>query len=125
MFVMAIDQDWMPFFDLDVGPDSAEWRNLDGKDYASYSPTTAKRLTDAPIAGNALPDGAWHAFIAVEANPIRIRVGSVDATATNGLLLPVGTTLTITNQREFLKRISFIDTAAGASKVSILYGRRP
>lgn len=122
--VMTIDSEWFPYYDLDVGDPASAWRNLDGKDIGEYTPTTVQRLTDAPANGVALPGDAHHAFISIEANPVRMRVGSVDATAALGLLVPAGTIIIIKNQREFLKRLSFIDTTAGASKVTALYGRR-
>lgn len=123
MITLSFEPEWMPFFDVDVGPDDAPWRNLDGKDYARFTPTTAKKLSDPPAAGVALPTGAHYALISVESNPIRFRTSTTAPTAAEGTLLPVGTHK-FTN-RTLLERFWFIDTAAGASTVTVAYFRRP
>ena len=116
---------WGPFADMDVGDPAAINRTLDGKDYARYAPTTEKRLSDAPAAGNALPSSACQAMITVLTNPISFRVGTTAATAGEGGVIPAGYMLMATgDERAFLENFRFIDTAAGASSVRIIYGRR-
>src|SRR5688572_21921738 len=111
-FHVAIDPEWQPYVSVNVGDASAEWNNLSGKGYARYTPTTAKRLSDAPVAPaatNTLPAGATYALISVTTNPIRCRFDGTNPTASEGLLLDVGTHK-FTN-RTVLEQFRFIDSA--------------
>lgn len=123
MSLITVDSEWGMFKDADLGDATLQQNNLDGKDYARHTPTTAKTLASTPAAGVTLPTSAVHAIISVATNPIRIRTGGTNPTASEGLLLPVGTILSVTNQRSFLEQLRFIDTAAGASEVTVMYGR--
>jgi len=116
--------EWGMFTDAGIGDPRLPQNTGEGKDYARYAPTTAKRLTDAPEAGGAtLPDGACYALISIQQAPIRYRTSmDTDATADEGLYLPAGT-LFFPPGRAFLEAFSFIDTAEGASEVTIHYGR--
>lgn len=80
--------------------------------YQKINPTTATGLT---LTG--AETGARMALISVEAEPVRMRDDGTDPTASEGLLLPAGTV------REYagtLSALKFIDTAAGASTVTVL-----
>lgn len=115
--------EWGMYVDASIGDANLPQNNGDGSDYARYAPTTATRLTDAPTSGVELPSDANCAVIVVEDNPVRIRVGSTDATATEGVTWFAGSSHSFENQRAFLENVSFIDTATGPSRVTILYGR--
>lgn len=118
-----IATEWGMYVDAGIGDVDLPINTGDGNDYARYAPTTATRFTDAPEEGVALPSDANCAVIVVEDNPIRIRVGTGDATADEGVLWFADSTHTFENQRTFLQNVSFIDTAAGAASVTVLWGR--
>ncbi|MFA6958586.1 MAG: hypothetical protein WC538_22175 [Thermoanaerobaculia bacterium] len=123
--ILTIGPEWGAFKNIELGDAASAIRNLDGKDYARYTPTTAKQLTDTPAAGVALPTEARRAIISIATNPVRMRCGATDPTADEGLLLPAGTILvTDAEARLFLENVIFIDTATGASEITVLYGRR-
>lgn len=124
MSEITLEAEWGMFADADMGDPSLPQNNLDTKDYADYTPNTATKLSDTPDHGVALPAEAIHAIISVETNPIRYRTGSVAPTAAAGTLLIPGN-YKVTNQRAFLEHFWFIDTAAGASFVTVTYGRKP
>lgn len=119
----VIAADWVPFVSVAQGDANLPQNNLTGKGYARYTPTTVKKLTDAPAnaGGVAIPDGARSAVLTVASNPIRFRTDATDPTASEGVLLAVGTWF-FPNQREWLRALRFIDTAAGASEVTVAYG---
>jgi hypothetical protein len=96
--------------------------NYTGTGYARYTPSTVKKLTDAPAAGSALPTFAQHAIITVATKPVRMRFDGTDPTASEGLLIPADSVLVFPDQMELLKQMRFIDTAAGASEVTAVYG---
>lgn len=123
--ITTIGAEWGVFADADVGDASLAQNNLDGKDYARYTPNVLTRLTDTPDAGVALPADAVHMRIQVLNNPISYRIGSTDATAAEGFIFFADTQDDWFNARAVLENISFIDTSAGASEVRILYGRAP
>lgn len=114
--------EWGMYVNRGIGSSDLPMNTGDGKDYAHYKPTTATRLSDLPFFGVALPQDANCAMIAVEGNPIRIRVGTTDATAAAGFPFFANTSRIFENQRSFLENLSFID-ASGASDVHIFYGR--
>ncbi len=117
----VIAADWVPFVSVGQGDANLPQNNLTGTGYARYTPTAAKILTGTPAAGTAMPAGARSAVISVGSNPIRYRTDGTDPTASEGLLLPVGVWF-FPNQREWLRQFRFIDTAAGASEVTVVYG---
>lgn len=120
--VVAVER--IPFINQGVGDSALPQNNRSGKDYARYTPTVATRLTDAPAAGVTIPDEANCATISVKGNPIRYRTGGTNPTASEGLYLPVGVWF-FENSRAWLLEFRFIDTAAGASEVTIQYGITP
>lgn len=115
-------REWGMYVDLDIGDPALPQNNRAGKSYASYTPNVATRLTDTPDDGVALPADANCAVIVVEGKPVRYMVGDDDAEAAVGLLWFADTTHPYENQRQFLENVSFIDTAAGASRVTVLWG---
>lgn len=117
----VIAADWVPFVNVGQGDANLPQNALTGNGYARYTPTTVKKLTDTPAAGVAIPAGARSAIITVASNPIRFRTDATDPTASEGVLLAVGTWF-FPNQREWLRALRFIDTAAGASEVTVAYG---
>lgn len=64
-------------------------------------------------AGLTVPDQANAAIVTIEAVSVRLQTDGTEATTTAGLLLPVGTILTLTG-RATLKAARFVGTAAGA-----------
>lgn len=93
------------------------------KGSAQYTPAVATTPYDAPDAGGAIPEDAVKAVLSVGANPIRY-LYNASPTATVGVLLPAGAVLKWGKDdiAEF-KAIRFIDTAAGASSVDIVYSK--
>jgi hypothetical protein len=89
--------------------------------YARYLPTTAKLLTAAPTAGTTLPGIARHAIITVRSNPIRWRADGTAPTADEGQFMAAGESIAIDNSANWLRTFQFIDTAAGASEVTVTY----
>jgi hypothetical protein len=116
--MIHISADWQPVV---VSTDSYGPFNSANGGYARYTPTTAKGLTDSPIVGTALPGIARHAIITVKDNPIRWRADGTAPTASEGHYMPAGTDLAVENSADWLKRFKFIDTAAGASEVTVTY----
>ena len=114
--------EWGMYTSLGIGDARLPQNTGDGKDYASYTPNTATRLTDTPDGGVELPADANCAVIVVEGAPIRIRVGTTDATASVGVKWFADSTHVFENQRGFLAALSFIDVSA-ASRVTVLWGR--
>lgn len=120
---LMLGAEWGVFRDANIGNADLPQNDLDGKDYARYLPSTVKRLTDAPEAGGVtLPDDAIHAIIIFESNPVSVRIGSVDATATDGAPFPADFVMFLPNARATLESMSFIDKS-GASTVHVIYGR--
>lgn len=117
--MIFLDQEFNPFISTgNTGPYSA----LSGNGYARYTPNAAIALTEAPDAGAALHPQARHAIISVLTNPIRVRTDGTDPTASEGLLVPAGTLIYVRNSPVFLQNFKMIDTAAGASEVTVMYG---
>lgn len=79
--------------------------------YEQINPTTATGLTP-PNAGSSL------AMIQVEGQPVRYRDDGTAPTADLGNVIAAGDTLVYTGDME---TVEFIDTAAGASEVNVLY----
>lgn len=123
--IITMDSEWGVFYNAGVGDASGSQNALNEKDYARYTPTTVKLLTDTPVAGVALPADAVHGWIQVLNNPVSVRIGSTAATAAEGFVLPEGYLVKFSNSRQILERISFIDTSAGASEIRVIYGRQP
>lgn len=117
----AVAVPWTPFINQGVGDSALAQNNRTGNDYARYTPTAAKRLTDTPAAGSTLPSEANCMIVSVKDNPIRYRTGGTNPTAAEGLYLPVGVWF-FEDQRGWMEQFRFIDTAAGASEVTIQYG---
>lgn len=118
--------EWGMYVNAGVGSSAMPGNTGDGKDYARYVldvlPPEAIRLTDAPIAGVALPRDANCAYIAVSGGAVRIRVGSADATVDDGVVWFADTAHTFENQRSFLENVSIIQSSDGA-EITVLYGR--
>lgn len=103
------------------GDSSLPQANRTGKGYARYLPTTDTMFTTAPTSGTALPVDARHAWIMVKDFPIRIRTDGTPATAGEGLYIPAGTLIQAENQLMFLQQLHFINTAAGAAEVTVMW----
>lgn len=88
--------------------------------YARYTPSTVKALTDAPVAGVALPATARHAIIYVKSAEVNYRDDGTAPTATEGIPMSAGTAWIVENSRDILTAIRFIDVS-GASDVRIAY----
>ena len=91
--------------------------------WEKINPTTSKGITAAliePTSGKMAGMKARAALIAVETNPIRIRLdgGTTAPTADNGVLLKADTYFTIVNL-ENIKNFRCIDTSANASAVHV------
>ena len=67
-----------------------------------------------------IPSDAAYALISVEAQPVRIRMAGGTATASAGLLLPVGSVLGLNLGAAGLALVNMIETTAGAA-VSVAY----
>ena len=122
--VVAVE--WTPFINQGIGDSSLAQNNRAGNGYARYTPSTASRLTTNTnlAAGVTLPAEANCAVVSVKSNPIRYRTDGTNPTASEGLYLPVGVWF-FENQRPWLLEFRFIDTAAGASEVTVAYGITP
>lgn len=120
-FNLNLSADWQMFINAGMGWDALSQNARAGNGYARYAPSSAKMLTSAPAAGVALPTEARHALLAVSNFPVRFRTDGTNPTATEGILLPVGFWV-FENQRPLLEQMRFIDTAAGASEVTVMYG---
>jgi len=98
--------------------------------YEKLAPTTSTGISASlllPSTGNYADNPARAALVSVETNPIRYRMDGTAPTATEGLLLPAGSYLTVSNPAYLtvsnpanVKNFRCIDTAAGASSVKIL-----
>jgi hypothetical protein len=120
-FNLNLSADWGMFVNSGLGSSDLLQNLRADKDYFRYLPTTVKRLTGSPAGGVVLPTEARHAILIVANFPVRMRIGVTDATAAEGFLVPAGFYL-FEDQRAFLESVSFIDTTAGASEVSGMYG---
>lgn len=90
---------------------------------ATYNPTTATSPYDAPVSGATISATAIEAVMSVEDFPIRYLYNDTP-TATKGVLIPAGSVLKWgPDEINKFKSIKFIDTAAGASTVSIVYAK--
>ena len=90
--------------------------------WEKVEPTSALGITASliqPTSGPYKGMTAKAALIAVELFPIRIRMDGTDPTASNGVQLKADTYFTIINA-ENIKKLSMIDTSAGASDVMVL-----
>jgi hypothetical protein len=90
---------------------------------STYTPAAVTTPYDAPDSGGTIPSGAAEVVMSVEAYPIRYLYHATP-TATVGVLLPAGSVLKW-GPEEFakFKAIRFIDTAAGAATVSLVYAK--
>ena len=91
--------------------------------WEKINPTSSKGITATliePTSGKMAGMKARAALIAVETNPIRIRLdgGTTAPTADNGILLKADTYFTIVNL-ENIKNFRCINTSAGASAVHV------
>lgn len=112
---------WTPFINQGVGDSGLAQNSRSGNGYARYAPTAATRLSTTPTAGVALPAEANCMVVSVESNPIRFRTDGTNPTNSEGTLLPVGVWF-FEDQRAWMEQFRFIDSAAGASSVTIAYG---
>lgn len=96
---------------------------LDGKGYARYLPTTAKRVSDAPTAGATIPAQAREALVYINTAAIRYRTDGVNPTATEGVLVqpPAVLFFDFFHMSE-LREFRFIQVSAGA-EVTLKYCR--
>jgi hypothetical protein len=117
----VISGPWTPFINQGVGDSALPQNNRSGKGYARYTPNAAIQLTATPDAGVVLPAEANSMVLSVKDNPIRYRTDGTDPTASEGLYLPVGVWF-FEDQRAWMEQFRFIDTAAGASEVTVAYG---
>jgi hypothetical protein len=85
--------------------------------YAQYTTlTTAKKLTDAPDAGVAMPDWSIRALIQAEGADLRWRDDGIAPTPTVGMIIPMNTTYEYEGD---LEKIQLIETAvAGTANVT-------
>jgi hypothetical protein len=120
-FQLNISADWAPYISIGQGDPGLAQNNRSGNGYARYTPTTAKQLSTTPAAGAALPNDARSAWIYVLTNPVRVRTDGTNPTASEGFYIAAGSLIIVENQREFLRQLRFIDTAAGASEVTVQY----
>lgn len=111
----AADQSYRPFEQggarFPAGSPQLETRMLQA--FQGDPVGVAQQLTIDTVKGLTVPDAANSATVTVEAQPCRLRVDGVAATAGVGLLLPVGTVLVLTG-RATLQSASFIGTVAGS-----------
>ena len=90
--------------------------------WEKINPTSSTGITASLLKPTAGPYKGMQpkaVLIAVETNPIRIRMDSTAPTATNGVQLKADTYFTIVNA-ENIKYLLMIDTAAGAADVHVL-----
>lgn len=120
-FSLNLSADWAMFVNAGIGWNDLAQNARAGKGYARYTPTAATTLATTPPAGAVIPAEARHAVISVATNPIRFRTDGTNPTNAEGLLLPVGLWI-FENQRPLLDALRFIDSSAGASEVTVMYG---
>ena len=118
MPVLTVSADWTP---VSVTDPYNSARSSTNGGYARYAPTSVKLLTDSPAAGTTLPAVATHAIITVKGQPIRWRADGTAPTASEGHYMAAGESLVIEGSPLWLRRFQFIDTAAGASEVTVTY----
>lgn len=112
---------------LATAPVSASWQrygqlvNGQSLGYAVYTPNVETTFASTPDQGVTLPAGTRTVSITVENNPIRYFHGSTAVTGTLGLLLEEGFTYTLPNDPRLIATMRFIDSSAGASKVTVEY----
>lgn len=73
-----------------------------------------------PVVGAAFTVAAMHAVITVEVQPVRATFDGTTPTSSTGLLLPVGTVLTLGNSLDMINAAKFIETTGGAA-ISVAY----
>lgn len=87
----------------------------------ALAPTSAMGVTSTllvPSSGRFKGVAASELFITVETNPIRFTMNGTNPTSTTGHKLGVGESVIITGVED-VKRFRCIDTAAGASSVTV------
>jgi len=90
--------------------------------YEALAPTSSTGITSTLIRPTSGPYAGMTpraVLIGVETQPIRFRMDGTAATADNGVLLKADSYFTMINF-ENIKNFRCIDTAAGASKVTVL-----
>jgi len=93
------------------------------KGSSQYTPNTVTSPADAPDAGGTIPADAVEVVMSVESYPIRYLYNANPST-TVGVLVPAGSVLKWgPSEIAKFRAIRFIDTAAGAATVDLVYAK--